>query len=117
MVAAFVAEGGETYRPWDQLGGSAVLGTEPFRAAVAERLGEPESGIAPEVPHAQRHVTRSGLDDLRAREENRGAWMSAAYRDHGYTMTEIAAAAGLHYSSVSKIIKAQEAVANLRFKT
>ncbi len=31
-------------------------------------------------------------------------------------MAEIAAAAGLHYPSVSKIIKAHEAGANSRFK-
>ena len=32
--------------------------------------------------------------------------MTAAYREHGYLLTEIAAYAGLHYSSISKIIKA-----------
>ena len=40
--------------------------------------------------------------------------MSRAYREYGYTMREIADAAGLHYSSVSKIIKGWE---NSTFKT
>ena len=43
--------------------------------------------------------------------------MTEAYRQHGYTMREIAAAAGLHYSSVSKIIKQWEQRANSTFKT
>ena len=38
---AFVAAGGEAYRPWDQLGGGTILGTKMFRAAVAKRLGGP----------------------------------------------------------------------------
>jgi len=41
----------------------------------------------------------------------------AAYREHGYLLTEIAACAGLHYSSISKIIKAWEEGKNSRFKT
>ena len=41
--------------------------------------------------------------------------MSAAYREHGYSMREIASAVGLHYSSISKIIRAWEE--NSTFKT
>ncbi len=43
--------------------------------------------------------------------------MTAAYREHGYLLTEIAAYARLHYSSISKIIKAWEEGENSRFKT
>ena len=41
--------------------------------------------------------------------------MSAAYREHGYSMREIASAVGLHYSPISKIIQTWEE--NLTFKT
>jgi len=34
--------------------------------------------------------------------------MSAAYREYGFPMREIADYAGLHYSLMSKIIKARE---------
>ena len=44
----------------------------------------------------------------------RAEWMRRASRQHGYTLIEIADAAGLHYSSVGKIIKGWE---NSRFKT
>jgi DNA-binding MarR family transcriptional regulator len=40
--------------------------------------------------------------------------MSLASRQHGYTPGEIAEAAGLHYSSVGKIIKSWK---NSQFKT
>lgn len=40
------------------------------------------------------------------RHADRGAWMTAAHDTHGYTLAEIAAVAGLHYVTVSKIIKA-----------
>ena len=41
--------------------------------------------------------------------------MGQAQRTHGYTLAEIAAAAGCHYSTVSKIIRALET--NSRRKT
>ena len=43
--------------------------------------------------------------------------MTQAYRADGYTMREIAAAAGLCYASVSKIIKRWEQRTNSTFKT
>ncbi|MAE44342.1 MAG: hypothetical protein CMF63_05060 [Magnetovibrio sp.] len=46
-----------------------------------------------------------------------GEWMTAAYREDGYLLTEIAAQAGLHYSSISKIIKAWEEGENSLFKS
>ena len=66
---------------------------------------------AREVPRGQRHLCRPKLARLAA-DAVRGAWMTAATRDHGYTMAQVAAAAGLHYSSVSKIIKATEQTEN-----
>ena len=46
-----------------------------------------------------------------------GAWMTAAHDTHGYTLAEIAAAGGLHYASVSRIIKARRQDGNARYKT
>ncbi len=62
-------------------------------------------------------MTPEALDVLRARHPERAAWMARAYRDHGYTLRQIAAEAGLHYGSVSKIIKAWEGRAHARSKT
>ena len=117
LYRSFIAEGGETYRPWDALAGGAVLGGERFRAAVAKRLGGRLPDRSGEVPRRHLHLARPGLDALRAAATERGTWMTAAYRDHGYTMIEIADAAGLHLSSVSKIIKAHQRMPNSRYKT
>jgi transposase len=40
--------------------------------------------------------------------------MTAAHDAHGYTLAEIAAVAGLHYSSVSRIIAAWRDKGNAR---
>lgn len=93
----FVAEGVAAPSPW---------------AAVAAAAGAP----GPEVPRRQRHPLGPPLDALRERTPPRGDWMARAYRDHGYTMREIAIHAGLHYSSVSRIIMAWEAGRNATFK-
>ncbi len=64
-----------------------------------------------------RRLAPASLESLRRDNPARGAWMTRAYREHGYTMREIAAAAGLHYSSVSKLIKQWEQRPNSTFKT
>lgn len=109
----FVAEGAGAASPWQGLRGDGVLGGEAFRAEVADRM--PAAGG--EVPRLQRHLARPALSSLGQSTQKRGQWMTAAYREHGYLLTEIAACAGLHYSSVSKIIKAWEEEKNSRFKT
>jgi hypothetical protein len=108
----FVAEGLGSRPPWEDLE-SGVLGGPAFLAEVRERNLVQD----PEVPRAQRHLARPSLADLRRQHPERAAWMAAACREHGYTMSEIATHAGLHYSSVSKIIKAWEQARNSQFKT
>lgn len=113
----FVAEGAGAASPWQDLGGGVVLGGEAFRAEVADRMPAAARLSQGEVPRLQRHPTRPALSSLGLNAQQRGQWMTAAYRAHGYLMTEIAAYAGLHYSSISKIIKAWEKGKNSRFKT
>ena len=113
----FVAEGAGAASPWQDLGGGVVLGGEAFRAEVADRMPAAARFSRGEVPRLQRHPTRPALSSLGLNAQQRGQWMTAAYRAHGYLMTEIAAYAGLHYSSISKIIKAWEKGKNSRFKT
>jgi REP element-mobilizing transposase RayT len=106
----FVADGrGDTASPLTAglaaaLTGGSVLGGPGFAADIAIKAGR----TGGEVVRAQRHLGRPGLAELQSGTADR-AWMAVAHRRHGYTMSEIAAAAGLHYSTVSKIIKALEA--------
>lgn len=99
----YVARASSDDAPFMGSGSSQVLGSDKFREGVQEKI---TGGL--EVPRAQRHVSRRKLEDLAGGQAERGIWMTQAYREHGYTMAEIAVYADVHYSLVSKIIKAWE---------
>ena len=109
----FVADGIGAPSPWDTLSGPDVLGGAAFRDALREKAGMTSS----EVPSRARRLAPATLAALRRRHGDRGEWMARAYREHGHTMRRIADAAGLHYSTVSKIIKKWETQNNSTFKT
>jgi len=83
--------------------GSHVLGSNEFRENLQKK-----TNAGSEVPRSQKYIARRSLEDIKTEALERGAWMSAACRDHGYAMREIADFANVHYSLVSKIIKAWE---------
>ena len=91
----FVEDGLEAPNPMLKVRDQIILGSDAFRNRL---LG----GMKVILPASL------SLAAIEARYAQRGAWMAAAYRDHGYTMQEIADHAGLHISSISKIIKARE---------
>jgi len=99
----YVARSQANDAPLVKAAGSHVLGGEAFRSDIQQKA----QGDA-EIPRSQRHVVRCGLDVLETAHTGRGEWMSKAYRQHGYSMREIADYAGVHYSLISKIIKAWE---------
>ena len=51
---------------------------------------------------------RDVLLDVLGEDRGRCDWMQEAYGEHGYTMQEIADYAGLHHSTVSRLIKKGE---------
>jgi DNA-binding MarR family transcriptional regulator len=64
-----------------------------------------------EIPKRQRRLYRPALKTLLAGVNSKTARNKAlarAYLQHGYTLIEIGRAAGLHYATVSRIIKAME---------
>ena len=109
----FVADGLKAPSPWQALSGADVLGDEAFLEALADRV----RAASPEVPSRGRRLAPASLETLRRRHRDRGEWMARAYREHGHTMRRIAEAAGLHYSTISKIIKAWETRNTSTFKT
>ncbi|GAB1233572.1 hypothetical protein UT4_20400 [Ferrigenium sp. UT4] len=48
------------------------------------------------------------LSEITGENRERSDWMREAYQEHGYTMHEIADHAGVHHSTVSKILKEAE---------
>mgnify|MGYP005848743981 CR=1 FL=1 len=95
---------------WDQLNGPDVLGDDDFRG----RLQPMAEDINGEIPKRKRVLRHLPLSELALPGRDRGDWMREAYTEHGYTMQEIAAHAGLHHSTVSRWIKGKE---NARNKT
>ncbi len=89
---------------WNQLNGPDVLGDDDFRGRLQQVVGEAKEG----VPKRKRLLRHLPLAELAASGKSHGEWMSAAYREHGYTMRAIAEHAGLHHSTVSRLIKEGE---------
>lgn len=108
----YVGEGEGKASPWEGAASPEVLGGEAF-LATTQALAATDS----EVPRAQRYLVRPTLAELQRQHTVRGAWMAAAFREHGYTLRDIAAASGLHYSSASKIVSAWEREHRSTFKT
>ncbi|HMW57736.1 MAG TPA: transposase [Burkholderiaceae bacterium] len=100
------AADGSTF--WQEaLRGQIFLGDEDFVARMQAQAAGSSRG-AVDIPKAQRR----GPFDLQrhlAESADRDGAMLSAYRDHGMTMTAIAAEAGLSVSRVSRVIKALEA--------
>lgn len=115
---AFVADGKGAGSPWSQLRGQILLGSDAFVETLTSRLESARR--VKEVPRVQRFANRPGLAALFGKRalrspEERNRLIRVAHLEHGYTLTEIASAIGLHYTTVSKIVNA--APANERSKT
>jgi len=96
----FVSKAGEL-SPWKSLCGPDVLGDDTFRKELQAFKGVEVRDI-PKRKQTLRHLP---LAELAAQGETRGEWMREAYQEHGYTMQVIADFAGVHHSTVSRLIK------------
>lgn len=106
----FVLERGQQdWSPWERLKGEVIFGSEEFAAGFKALIGRKEEIL--EIPRLQRHVGRPALEallpqaDIMSKSE-RNYVISEAHLKHGYELKEIADHLGVHYTSVSKIVKA-----------
>ncbi len=107
--AAFVTEGIGNASPWSALKGQILLGGDAFMKKIAPYLQEKTP--AREVPKRQRLIHRPTLNQLFSTvktKPDRNQTMAQAHLDYDYTQTEIANMLQLHYSTVSRIIRAEE---------
>ncbi|MFN7087552.1 MAG: REP-associated tyrosine transposase [Burkholderiales bacterium] len=107
--AEFVHAGIGHASPWQQLKGQVLLGSEAFIEKMAPKLKESSTTL--EIPKRQRLLHRPALAALLAGARTKAARnkaMARAYLAYGYTLAEIGRATGLHYATVSRIIKAME---------
>ena len=110
----FVADRTRLSSPWERLQGQVLLGDERFVDDLLPALQDLR--FAKEIPRQQRHAGRPTLKSLFARKqddlEERNVRIAQAHIDHGYSLSEIGKATGLHYSTISRIVSRQEAATN-----
>ncbi|MFA9462432.1 transposase [Thiohalorhabdus methylotrophus] len=104
LYRQFVMEGIRKASPWKSLTGQVYLGSEDF---VREAQQKADATDREEVPRAQRRPPPPSLEAL-ANEFPRDEAIARAYASGGYTLKEIGAHFGLHYSRVSRIVRTQE---------
>lgn len=102
----FVAEGMGQASPWQQLQGQVLLGSEAFVERLRPALEDKRS--LREIARRQRVPTRPALTTLFgssvSRDINRrNAAIRRAHLEHGYSLSAIGQAVGLHYSTISRI--------------
>lgn len=102
----FVSEGRGQPSPWEALRNQVFLGGEGFVEEMQELIdGERELS---EVPAVQRRPVPKSISDYETASKHRNEAIVAAYRSGGYTLKDIGEYFGLHYSTVSGIIKNQK---------
>ncbi|MBH0178535.1 MAG: addiction module toxin RelE [Nitrospira sp.] len=108
---AFVAEGIGLGSPWEHVQGQVLLGSERF----FERLTPGLRDMRPikEIPRQQRFAARPKLSRLfpagsRMDRARRNEAIRRAHLEHGYSLSEVGQAVGLHYSTISRIVNPQD---------
>lgn len=88
---------------WDERTGADVLGDDNFRKALTDQVAA-SSAEVPKRKRVLRHLPLQAIACDKALKD----WVHEAYSQHGYTMSAIAAHAGVHHSTVSRLIKKAE---------
>ncbi|MCB1674661.1 MAG: transposase [Halioglobus sp.] len=99
----FVSQGREQPAPWQFLKNQVYLGSEQF-AENMQSLIDGDKDLS-EVPSSQHRPAPKSLDDYARQAADRNIGIVTAYRSGGYTLKDIGEYFGLHYSTVSGIIK------------
>jgi REP element-mobilizing transposase RayT len=106
---AFVGKGIKQNTSGNSPQSQIVLGEETFLENFKEVLENKKR--VKEIPRSQRYIGRPDLSHIfKGPETNdqRNACIYRAHLDQGYTMKEIAAHLGIHYTTVSKVIAKKE---------
>ena len=104
----FVRAGINKKPPWDELEGQVLLGSKDFVEQFKDLLKEKEN--FKEIPRHQRYANRPGIKEVFADEGNftkakRNEKIYEAHIKYGYTLKEVADYLGLHYATVSKVVR------------
>lgn len=101
--------GGE--KIWKKVKGQSILGEEGSVGQLIEYIRGQRD--LQEIPKQQRYLNQPGLEDLfqnkeKKDKEKRYKLLYNAMAEHGYSQKELADYMGLHYSTVSRLIRTHE---------
>lgn len=107
----FVSEGIGQGAPWDAVKGQLLLGSEAFVAKMSNHLHAKRQ--LNQIPRTRRFADRPSLEAMHEGLGNglkaeRNRRIRQAHLEYDYSLTDIGKVFGLHYSTVSKIMKAAE---------
>lgn len=106
LYRRFVRDGIGLKSPWEELQGQILLGEELFIDEHRDLLYDKQP--VKEIPRTQRYLNRPKLSIFFSKEHEkaeRNKQIRQAHIQHGYTLKEIADHLGIHYTTVSKVIK------------
>lgn len=109
LYRKFVKEGINASSPWNELRGQILLGEETFIERYKKLLHGKEQ--IKEIPRIQRYLNRPKLEDLFSKEDKKKERDKNIYTAHvryGYRLNEISKYLGIHYTTVSKVLKNEE---------
>jgi len=105
LYRTFVSEGRSQLEPWRELKNQIYLGDEKFVDEMQCKIS-PEINLS-EIPSSQRRQVAKSLEYYEKKYINRNTSILKAYESGAYSMKDIGDYYKLHYSRVSRIIKAK----------
>ncbi|OPL10077.1 MAG: addiction module toxin RelE [Firmicutes bacterium ML8_F2] len=107
----FVRQGINAESPMDDLQEQIILGDKAFVEKVQEMIKD--KAVVKEIPRKQRFAGRQNLEELFSdssdlTKELRNQKIVRAHQKYGYTLKEIADSVGVHYTTISKIVRNTE---------
>lgn len=102
----FVSEGRNQPKPWNELRNQIYLGDEAFVEEMQCKIA-PETSLS-EIPSSQKRQVPKPLAYYDEKYRGRNKAILKAYESGGYSMKDIGDYYHLHYSRISRIIKAKD---------
>ena len=99
----FVSEGKDQSSPWSSIRNQVYLGGKEFVKEMQSMI-EQDKDLC-EVPRSQRRPTAQPIEYYESRSKSRNDAIVETYRSGGYNLKQIGEHFGLHYSTVSGIVK------------
>ena len=103
LYKQFVQEGKGQPSIWSQLRNQVYLGDEDFIEKIQVHINTDQQLI--EIPASQRRPVPKSLGYYKQHYQTRNLAIAEAYKSGGYTLKQIGEHFGLHYSTVSGIIR------------